>query len=68
MANQYVFTNEAILFMKDQFIDKVRETLNDYNPEDQDAKGVIAGIGGMMILLDATIQALNKDDDKDDQQ
>ena len=68
MANKYVFTNDAAQIMKEQFINETRKALKEYDPDEADQTAFIASIGSMMILLDSTIQALDKDDDKDDQQ
>ena len=68
MANKYVFTNDAAQIMKEQFINETRKALKEYDPDEADPTAMIASIGSMMSLLDSTIQALDKDDDKDDQQ
>lgn len=63
MGKTYVYTEDLERILKDRFIEEVRTALKEFDPKDQDARGVIAAIGGMMILMDKSIEDLNHEEE-----
>ena len=62
MAKRYgCYAEDMILAAKDMLIEAIRDTLSEYDPTEQDAKGVIAGIGGMVLMTDKFIEELGKE-------
>ena len=63
MGKTYVYAEDMERILKDRFIEEVRTALKDFDPKDQDARGVVAAIGGMMILMDKSIEDLNHEEE-----
>ena len=61
MKKYGAYTEEVKTMVKDKFIDITRDALTDYDPETDDAKGLVAAIGSMLILADEVCKELDKE-------
>lgn len=55
------FTEEIKQMIKDKFIDLTRQTLTEYDPDEDSPRGVIAAIGSAVILMDDICEELDKE-------
>ena len=67
MAKRYgCYAEDMIQAAKETLIHEIRVALTDYDPTTDNAQGVIAAIGGMIIMTDKFCMELEKEkaDDK----
>lgn len=66
MAKRYgCYSEDMINAAKETLFGEIRKALNEFNPAEDNAYGVVAAIGGMIIMTDSFINELKTERDDD---